>query len=177
MQIPRNPVAVNAERPPWPLVFREGGGDLRLDIHGAEHRLEIVGSRPGLPLQGIRRDKFQLLALLLAVALLAALGKFTRPDRTGDYPAAIMVDGTGYLVSVNPLPAGTVDKAEITGCVDSYTGTFPEKDGQQNFSREAALPYAPAEGGLALLHDGAWYLCVPAQVDDDGVLLPGGDRP
>ena len=118
-----------------------------------------------------------LLALLLAVALLAALGKFTRPDRTGDYPAAIMVDGTGYLVSVNPLPAGTVDKAEITGCVDSYTGTFPEKDGQQNFSREAALPYAPAEGGLALLHDGAWYLCVPAQVDDDGVLLPGGDRP
>ena len=89
-----------------------------------------------------------LLALLLAVALLAALGKFTRPDRTGDYPAAIMVDGTVYLVSVNPLPAGTVDEAEITGCVDSYTETFPEKDGQQNFSREAALPYAPAEGGL-----------------------------
>ena len=110
-----------------------------------------------------------LLALLLAVALLAALGKFTRPDRTGDYPAAIMVDGT--------VPAGTVDEAEITGCVDSYTGTFPEKDGQQNFSREAALPYAPAVGGLALLCDGAWYLCVPAQVDDDGVLLPGGDRP
>lgn len=88
-----------------------------------------------------------------------------------------MVDGTVYLVSVNPLPAGTVDEAEITGCVDSYTETFPEKDGQQNFSREAALPYAPAEGGLALLCDGAWYLCVPAQVDDDGMLLPGGDRP
>ena len=125
----------------------------------------------------ISPGKGLLLALLLAVALLAALGKFTRPDRTGDYPAAIMVDGTGYLVSVNPLPAGTVDKAEITGCVDSYTGTFPEKDGQQNFSREAALPYAPAEGGLALLHDGAWYLCVPAQVDDDGVLLPGRRPP
>lgn len=88
-----------------------------------------------------------------------------------------MVDGTVYLVSVNPLPAGTVDEAEITGCVDSYTETFPQKDGQQNFSREAALPYAPAVGGLALLCDGAWYLCVPAQVDDDGVLLPGGDRP
>ena len=118
-----------------------------------------------------------LLALLLAVALLAALGKFTRPDRTGDYPAAIMVDGTVYLVSVNPLPAGTVDEAEITGCVDSYTGTFPEKDGQQNFSREAALPYTRTAEGIALLHDGAWYLCVPAQVDGDGVLLPGGDRP
>lgn len=118
-----------------------------------------------------------LLVLLLAGVLLAALGKFTRPNGTGDYPAAIMVDGTVYLVSVNPLPAGTVDKAEITGCVDSYTETFPEKDGQQNFSREAALPYTRTAEGIALLHDGAWYLCVPAQVDDDGVLLPGGDRP
>lgn len=118
-----------------------------------------------------------LLVLLLAGVLLAALGKFTQLGGTGDYPAAIMVDGTVYLVSVNPLPAGTVDEAEITGCVDSYAGTFPEKDGQQNFSREAALPYAPAVGGLALLCDGAWYLCVPAQVDGDGVLLPGGDRP
>ena len=125
----------------------------------------------------ISPGKGLLLALLLAGVLLAALGKMMQRDTAADYPAAIMVDGTGYLVSVNPLPAGTVDKAEITGCVDSYTGTFPEKDGQQNFSREAALPYAPAEGGLALLHDGAWYLCVPAQVDDDGVLLPGGDRP
>ena len=116
-------------------------------------------------------------ALPLAGVLLAALGKFTGPGGRGDSPAAIMVDGTGSLVSVNPLPAGTVDEAEITGCVDSYAETFPEKDGQQNFSREAALPYAPAEGGLALLHDGAWYLCVPAQVDGDGVLLPGGDRP
>lgn len=118
-----------------------------------------------------------LLVLLLAGVLLAALGKFTRPNGTGDYPAAIMVDGTVYLVSVNPLPAGTVDEAEITGCVDSYTGTFPEKDGQQNFSREAALPYTRTAEGIALLHDGAWYLCVPAQVDGDGMLLPGGDRP
>ena len=118
-----------------------------------------------------------LLALLLAVALLAALGKFTRPDRTGDYPAAIMVDGTVYLVSVNPLPAGTVDEAEITGCVDSYTETFPEKDGQQNFSRWAALPYTRTAEGIALLCDGACYLCVPARVDEDGMLLPDGDHP
>lgn len=125
----------------------------------------------------ISPGKGLLLALLLAGALLAALGRSTQPDGTGDYPAAIMVDGTVYLVSVNPLPAGTVDKAEITGCVDSYTETFPEKDGQQNFGREAALPYTRTAEGIALLHDGAWYLCVPAQVDDDGVLLPGGDRP
>ena len=118
-----------------------------------------------------------LLALFLAGVPLAALGKMMQRDTAADYPAAIMVDGTVYLVPVEPLPAGTVDEGEISGCVDSYTETFPEKDGQQNFSREAALPYAPATGGLALMHDGAWYLCVPAQVDDDGVLLPGGDRP
>ena len=118
-----------------------------------------------------------LLALFLAGALLVALGRFTRSDGAGDYPAAIMVDGTVYLVPVEPLPAGTVDEGEITGCVDSYTETFPEKDGQQNFSREAALPYIQTAEGIALLCDGAWYLCVPAQVDDDGVLLPGGDRP
>ena len=125
----------------------------------------------------ISPGKGLLLVLLLTGVLLAALGKMMQRDTAADYPAAIMVDGTVYLLPVDPLPAGTVDEGEITGCVDSYTETFPEKDGQQNFSREAALPYAPAEGGLALLHDGAWYLCVPAQVDDDGVLLPGGDRP
>ena len=118
-----------------------------------------------------------LLVLLLAGVPLAALGKMMQRDTAADYPAAIMVDGTAYLVPVEPLPAGTVDKGEITGCVDSYTETFPEKDGQQNFSREAALPYIQTAEGIALLCDGAWYLCVPAQVDDDGVLLPGGDRP
>ena len=127
--------------------------------------------------QRISPGKSLLLVLLLAGVPLAALGKMMQRDTAADYPAAIMVDGTVYLVSVNPLPAGTVDEAEITGCVDSYTETFPEKDGQRNFSREAALPYAPAAGGLALLCDGAWYLCDPAQFDDDGVLLPGGDRP
>ena len=127
--------------------------------------------------QRISPGKSLLLVLLLAGVPLAALGKMMQRDTAADYPAAIMVDGTVYLVPVDPLPAGTVDEGEISGCVESYTETFPEKDGQRNFSREAALPYAPAEGGLALLHDGAWYLCVPAQVDGDGVLLPGGDRP
>ena len=127
--------------------------------------------------QRISPGKSLLLVLLLAGVPLAALGKMMQRDTAADYPAAIMVDGTVYLVPVDPLPAGTVDEGEISGCVESYTETFPEKDGQQNFSREAALPYAPAEGGLALLCDGAWYLCVPAQVDDDGMLLPGGDRP
>ena len=117
-----------------------------------------------------------LLALLLAGVLLAALGKFTQPDRTGDYPAAIMVDGTVYLVSVNPLPAGTVDEAEITGCVDSYTETFPEKDGQQNFSRRADLPCIRTAEGIALLYDGAWYLCVPARYDEDGRFIAWGAR-
>ena len=86
-----------------------------------------------------------------------------RPDRTGDYPAAIMVDGTVYLVSVNPLPAGTVDEAEITGCVDSYTETFPRKRRPAEFQAGRRLcPTPPAEGRpCPAVHDGAWYLCVP----------------
>lgn len=68
-----------------------------------------------------------LLVLLLAGVLLAALGKFTQPGGTGDYPAAIMVDGTVYLVSVNPLPAGTVDKAEITAAWTPIRRPSPKK--------------------------------------------------
>ena len=75
----------------------------------------------------ISPGKGLLLALLLAVALLAALGKFTRPDRTGDYPAAIMVDGTVYLVSVNPLPAGTVDEARSPAVWTPIQRPFPKK--------------------------------------------------
>ena len=111
-----------------------------------------------------------LLALLLAGVLLAALGSMLHSrTRTGDYPAAIMVDGTVYLVPVDPLPAGTVDEGEITGHVGSYTETFPEKDGQQNFSRRADLPCIRTAEGIALLYDGAWYLCVPARYDEDGM--------
>ena len=115
-------------------------------------------------------------ALLLAGALLAALGSSPQPDRTGDYPAAIMVDGTAYLVPVDPLPAGTVDEGEITGRVGSYTETFPEKDGQQNFSRRADLPCIRTAEGIALLYDGAWYLCVPARYDEDGRFIAWGAR-
>lgn len=125
----------------------------------------------------ISPGKGLLLVLLLTGVLLAALGKMMQRDTAADYPAAIMVDGTVYLVPVDPLPAGTVDEGEIIGCVDSYTETFPEKDGQQNFSRWAALPYTRTAEGIALLYDGAWYLCVPARVDEDGMLLSDGDHP
>ena len=78
---------------------------------------------------------------------------------------------------MDPLPAGTVDEGEITGCVDSYTETFPEKDGQRNFSRGAALPYTRTAEGIALLYDGAWYLCVPARYDEDGRFIAWGRPP
>ena len=77
--------------------------------------------------QRISPGKSLLLVLLLAGVPLAALGKMMQRDTAADYPAAIMVDGTVYLVPVDPLPAGTVDEGEISGCVESYTETFPEK--------------------------------------------------
>lgn len=125
----------------------------------------------------ISSKKGLLLVLLLAGVLLAAVGKMMQRDTAADYPAAIMVDGTVYLVPVDPLPAGTVDEGEITGCVDSYTETFPEKDGQRNFSRGAALPYTRTAEGIALLYDGAWYLCVPARYDEDGRFIAWGRPP
>ena len=86
-------------------------------------------------------------ALLLAGALLAALGSSPQPDRTGDYPAAIMVDGTAYLVPVDPLPAGTVDEGEITGHVGSYMETFPEKRRPAEFQPAGGSALHPDSGG------------------------------
>ena len=56
--------------------------------------------------QRISPGKSLLLVLLLAGVPLAALGKMMQRDTAADYPAAIMVDGTVYLVPVDPLPPG-----------------------------------------------------------------------
>lgn len=77
-----------------------------------------------------------------------------------DYPAAIMVEGGIYLLSVTELP-GEIDESAIIGYTTSYTDTFPKKDGQTNFNRELHLPYARVEGGIAILYDHEWHLCTP----------------
>ncbi len=76
------------------------------------------------------------------------------------YPAAIMVDGEIYLMEGTPMPA-EIDNSAIMGYTESYTDTFPEKNGEINFSRELGQPYAKVENGVAVLYNNEWYLCTP----------------
>ncbi|MDO5406013.1 MAG: M56 family metallopeptidase [Eubacteriales bacterium] len=82
------------------------------------------------------------------------------PDAQTDYPAAIMVEDTVYLLSAEPSPV-EVDESVIIGYTKSYTGTFPEKNGETNFNQELNMPYARVEGGIAVLYENEWYLCTP----------------
>ena len=77
-----------------------------------------------------------------------------------DYPAAIMVEGEIYLMDGMPMPA-EIDDSAIIGYTESYTDTFPEKDGETNFNRELNQPYARVETGIAILYESEWYLCTP----------------
>lgn len=101
-------------------------------------------------------------ALLLSIVFLLALagcGLWGAHTET-DYPAAIMVEGVIYLKSADPMPA-EIDESAIIGYTSSYTDTYPEMDGETNFSRELDLPYARVEGGIAVLVENEWYLCTP----------------
>ena len=79
-----------------------------------------------------------------------------------DYPAAIMVHGKIYYLSVEEI-SGEVDESAILGYTESYTDTYPEKHGETNFNRELGMPYARVEGGLAVLMDDEWYMCYPKE--------------
>ncbi|MBD5487235.1 MAG: hypothetical protein HDR13_00335 [Lachnospiraceae bacterium] len=81
-------------------------------------------------------------------------------DGVADYPAAIMVNDTIYLLEGDPMPA-EVDESAIIGYTESYTGTFPENNGETNFNPELGMPYAQVEGGIAVLYKNEWYLGTP----------------
>lgn len=90
----------------------------------------------------------------VCIFLLAACG----PDKETDYPAAIMVDGVIYYLSVTEASEEIRD-SEILGYTESYTEAFPKKDGECNFNREIGMPYARVEAGIAVYMDDTWYLC------------------
>ncbi len=85
-------------------------------------------------------------------------------DGVADYPAAIMVNDTVYLVEGDPMPA-EVDESAIIGYTESYTGTFPENNGETNFNPELGMPYAQVEGKIAVLYKNEWYLGTPFSID------------
>lgn len=108
------------------------------------------------------KKRIAFLMVSLCLLLLAGCkGPFTETD----YPAAIMVDGKIYLQTVEALP-GEVDESAILGCFQSYTDTYPEKDGQTNISKDLIdAPYAKVEGGIAILFRNEWYLCTPYETE------------
>lgn len=81
-------------------------------------------------------------------------------DGVVDYPAAIMVNDIVYLLEGVPMSA-EVDESAIIGYTESYTGTFPENNGETNFNPELGMPYAQVEGGIAVLYKNEWYLGTP----------------
>lgn len=81
-------------------------------------------------------------------------------DGVADYPTAIMVNDTVYLVEGNPMTE-EVDESAIIGYTGSYTDTFPENNGETNFNPELGMPYAQVEGGIAVLYKNEWYLGTP----------------
>ena len=81
-------------------------------------------------------------------------------EGVADYPAAIMVNDTIYLVGGTPMPT-EVDESAIIGYTELFTETFPENNGETNFNPELGMPYAHAESGIAVLYQNEWYLCTP----------------
>ena len=108
------------------------------------------------------------LLLTVCIFLLAACG----PDKETDYPAAIMVDGNIYYKSVTEV-SEKIEEHAILGYTESYTETFPKKDGECNFNREIGMPYARVEDGIAVYMDDTWYLCFSkGQASNQGLSLP-----
>ena len=105
------------------------------------------------------RKRIVFLMVIFSLLSLAGCNKgaFTETD----YSAAIMVDGKIYLKTVESRP-GEVDESAIIGYFQSYTDTYPKKDGQTNISKDLIdAPYAKVEGGIAILYQNEWYLCIP----------------
>ena len=78
---------------------------------------------------------------------------------TTDYPAAIMVNDIVYLLGQEIT--AEVDDSAIIGYTNSYTDSFPSKNGETNFNRELNMPYAQIEEVIAVLYENEWYLCSP----------------
>ena len=108
--------------------------------------------------------KKRIIYLMLILGLLLFTGCKVSYIET-DCAAAIMVDGKIYLQTMGALP-GEVDESAILGYFKSYTDDYPKEDGQTNISKDLInAPYAKVEGGIAILLQNEWYLCVPEETE------------
>lgn len=79
-------------------------------------------------------------------------------DTETDYASALMWNDTLYYLSVQEVD--DVPESAVIGTVTAETETFSRENGQANCC-PPGTPVAETEEGLALLLDGAWYLCRP----------------
>lgn len=101
--------------------------------------------------------------VLVLVCLLGLVGCNKGTDTM--YQLGIMVDGVFYEQPYQPSPM-EVDESAIIGYVESYTDTFPEKNGETNISKDMiGEPFAKVEGGIAILFQNEWWLCTADAAD------------
>ena len=105
--------------------------------------------------------------IILAVICMLTLVSCAHSTETM-YQQGIVVDGVFYEKSYQSMPA-EVDESAIIGYIESYTDSFPKKDGQTNISKDLKnAPYARVEGGIAILYQNEWYLCTPDETKSSG---------
>lgn len=105
----------------------------------------------------------KLLLLLVAAVCISLLTACSGKET--DYAATIMVNGKIYYKTAMALPV-EIDESAFLGYTDSYTDTFPKKDGETNFNRELGMPYARVEDGIVVLYENEWYLCSPMESNE-----------
>ena len=102
--------------------------------------------------------------LLLILAVAAVLVALTLLPTLGggriDYPYMLMVDNILYIDTHATVPEPQED--DILGYTTSYTKKEPRKNGQTNIGKYD-VPYAAAEGGLAVQAGENWYLFTPRE--------------
>lgn len=108
--------------------------------------------------------------ILTILCILSLVG--CTPETETMYQQGIVVDGVFYSKYYQPMPA-EVDESAIIGYIESYTDTYPKKDGQTNISKDLiGAPYAKVEGGIAILYQNEWYLCTSGETSEGAPLAP-----
>lgn len=88
------------------------------------------------------------LATILLCLALSLTG--CRNPQKGDYPATIMIDGVNYYSTDNAVPV-EVDESAIKHTTSYAEDGIPQKDGEENFTRDAGTPYAILENGMVVV--------------------------
>lgn len=112
------------------------------------------------------------ISIILSILCILSLVGCSKKEVETMYIQGIMVDGVVYSKYYQPMPA-EVDESAIIGYIESYTDTYPKKDGQTNISKDLiGAPYAKVEGGIAILYENEWYLCTSDETSEGAPLAP-----